>query len=135
MVNPFFEKVSSFGFIPLYPGVVPGSHEISPQLLSSLKQGIKLNILVAPDTRIWCPPQAILSTKIGDNLLGKDVSEIHHVVWNAKLIGYPSGIIYGAEPATATKPISFIGLLIRGPDLHGDTNHLMALLLKNGGGN
>ena len=73
--------------------------------LSFPKKGFKLDMLVAPDTRIWCPPQTILPAKIGNNLLGKNVPEIHCVVGYAQLISYPFSILYGTHTTTATKPV------------------------------
>jgi hypothetical protein len=90
-----------------------------------MEQGIKLDILVAPDAWIWCPAQAILSAEIGNDHLGKNISKVHHIVGDTQSMGNPLGILYRSQTATATRAV----LLIRRPDLHGDADYLISLVL------
>jgi hypothetical protein len=62
--------------------------------------------------------------EIGDDLSGKDVPEIHDIVWDTQLVGYFSSIRGGVNTTAAAKSV-FAGQLIRRPDLHGDSDYLV----------
>ncbi len=80
-------------------------------------------------TDIRCPSPTVFPAEVSDYFPGKEVSEIHYIMRYTQLISYLFSIFHGIKTAATTKSVSTF-LIIRGPDLHGNTNNFIAFFLE-----
>src|SRR5262245_872139 len=108
--------------------VMSRRHPTRPQLLRPLQQGRKFEIAVALHAGVRRGALAISIDKVVDDMLGKLRLEIDHVEGNTEGRCHAARIGYVLQRTT-----SFVvgcSRLWPVPELHGDTNHLIALLVQ-----
>ena len=110
------------------PGIVTGRNIISTDLQTALQKCLPFYIAVAGNTRIRCPSMQIFRDKIVDHILLEFFPEVHNIVGNSKCPCDASCILHRTEPTAAAVFLNRTGILLL-PDLHGDTDHVVSLLL------
>ena len=116
--------------------IMTGCDIICTDLQTALQKRFPFDISVAGNTRIRCTPLKIFLRKIINDILLKFLSEIHNIIRNADPLCHSSGIVNRGKPAASVCSCCFLRIL-RLPDLHGHTDHIISLLFQkpcsNGG--
>ena len=110
------------------PGIVTGRNIISTDLQTALQKCLPFYIAVAGNTRIRCPSMQIFRDKIVDHILLEFFPEVHNIVGNSECPCDASCILHRTEPTASAVFLNRTGILLL-PDLHGDPDHVVSLLL------
>ena len=110
------------------PCIVTGRDIIGSDLKAALQKRLPFYIAVAGNARIRCPSVQILRNKIVNDILLEFFPEVHNIVGNSKGPRDTSRVFHRAESAASAVFLNGTGILFL-PDLHGDTDHIIALFL------
>jgi hypothetical protein len=108
------------------PGVMAGGHRGEPQGIGPAQQPVELEVTVALDAGVGCATHRMVGHVGPHHVVLEVVAEVEHVVLDPEPVGDPAGVVdvaHGAAPGVARAT----------PQLHGDPDHLVALLAQQGG--
>src|SRR5215475_12561309 len=111
--------------------IMPGRYPTCPKLLRPLPQRHKFEMTVALHTGVRGRALTVGIHKVVDNVLRKLGLKVDHIERNTKGCCHASGIRDVIQRTAGFMPRG--GRLWPVPQLHGDTNHLIALLVQQGG--
>ena len=132
-------------FQPVDPGVMAGGDVLRSNGQTLVQQSLPLHVPVTGNTGIRRSSMQILLHEIIHHVLPEFSFKIHHIIGNAQMIRHSPGVLHRAQAAAARiLPAVIRALPLPGsgtgtvllclapfvlPDLHGDTDHLISLLL------
>jgi hypothetical protein len=112
---------SSAGFEgagPVDAGVVTGGQRVEAEPPGPLEEGPELDVPVALDTRVGCPPGGVLADVGLDHGVVEIVGEVEDMVGDPDLIGHPPGVVDVGHRTAA-------GVRVPAPQLQGGPDHLV----------
>src|SRR5579859_4919479 len=86
--------------IELATRIVAGSQQVSADLPGSDQQLVKLEMVIAEAARNRSPSGEILLHKRTHHVVLKPLLVVHHVIRNAEVLGYTSGVVNIVDGAT-----------------------------------
>ena len=113
---------------PVHPGIMACGYIIRPQFQAAPQQGFPFYISVTGDTGVGGPPLKVFLHKVIYHLLFELPPEVHHIMRDTQSLRHPSGVLHCRQAAASPLPGLLRGLFLL-PDLHGDADHLISLLL------
>ena len=110
------------------PGIMARGDIIRPDLQAPGQKGLPFHIPVAGNAWIGRPPVKILFHKVIHHRSLEFLPEIHHIIRDPQAPGHLPGVLHGGQAAAAPVFRCLLRILIL-PDLHGHSDHIVALLL------
>ena len=108
-------------------GVVAGGHGVEPEQHGPAQEAVELQVPVALDAGVRGAAGRVVGHVGSHHVLVEVVGEREHVVGDAELLGHPPGVVdVGHRAAPRVTGAA--------PQLEGGADHLVALLLEQGGG-
>jgi hypothetical protein len=109
---------------------VPGGKHLGIELLHRSQQLVKLDLLVADDTRNRCFAGNVAFGEGLHNSRLEALLVIQDIVRDAELIGHPARIVNVLSGTTGSPAPHGLAMVVK---LQGDADHIITLLLEQGG--